>query len=629
MAPRHPRPSTELYNIPEQPDPKLYTQASASEGSDRLIFLAGQWGMRNGEFGSTIKQQVEYSFANLRDALKASSASPQDVVKLTFYVVDWPWTEATESLVEPWMKLFAECTDNYRPPTTVIPVPKLAQAEAKFEVEAIAAIGGRSKLFNSELRQTVQPSNLIYVDAVVVGAGFSGTQAAHDLSRAGLNVALLEATHRVGGRSKTMRLASGPGVVELGATWINQYTQPKIYATVKRLGLHPVHQYLEGDGVLQTLDRKVYRFGSQDQAGNSPGLSSEDGKSMQALIEAIEYEIENNALLDINKTRSFPGKDDVSALEWVKNKKLGDFSLQVIRSITTAMVGREPHEIGIHYLLDYIKSGGGFTSLASDDDKGAQQMFIREGTSAIAHGLAAEMRPGSVIVNCPVDEINQHGKEVIVTTATGFKFSAKKVIVAVPTNTYGKIHFTPPLPSSKRSLASETLPGVYAKVLLTYTSPWWRAIGLMGKFRSQIGPICFSWEVSNFEDKAFTLALFIAGDRAAQWYKLSPLKRQQAVIEHLAELIGPEHRHLALDVLEYNAGEWVEEEWMGGAPTSAMPPGYLSRYGEDLRAPFKNVHFAGGETAREWKGYLEGALRAGSRAADEVIELLGKPQNKL
>lgn len=252
-----------------------------------------------------------------------------------------------------------------------------------------------------------------------------------------------------------------------------------------------------------------------------------------------------------------------------------------------------------------------------------------QGTSAIAHGLAAEMRPGSVIVNCPVDEINQHGKEVIVTTATGFKFSAKKVIVAVPTNTYGKIHFTPPLPSSKRSLASETLPGVYAKVLLTYTSPWWRAIGLMGKFRSQIGPICFSWEVSNFEDKAFTLALFIAGDRAAQWYKLSPLKRQQAVIEHLAELIGPEHRHLALDVLEYNAGEWVEEEWMGGAPTSAMPPGYLSRYGEDLRAPFKNVHFAGGETAREWKGYLEGALRAGSRAADEVIELLGKPQNKL
>lgn len=203
---------------------------------------------------------------------------------------------------------------------------------------------------------------------------------------------------------------------------------------------------------------------------------------------------------------------------------------------------------------------------------------------------------------------------------------AKKVILAVPTNTYGKIRFIPPLPEAKRALASETKPGVYAKALLTYARPWWRDIGLLGKFRSQIGPICFSWEISNFEDQAFTLALFIAGDPAAKWYALSPLKRQQAVINHLAELVGQEHRHLAVDVLEYNAGEWVEEAWIGGGPTSAIPPGLLSMYGEDLRAPFKNVHFAGGETAREWKGYLEGALRAGSRAASEVLaELCVRP----
>lgn len=235
------------------------------------------------------------------------------------------------------------------------------------------------------------------------------------------------------------------------------------------------------------------------------------------------------------------------------------------------------------------------------------------------------------MVNCPVDEINQHGSEVIVTTATGLQFTAKKMVVAIPTNTYGKIHFTPPLPASKRAIVSETKPGVYAKVLLTYDQPWWRDIGLSGKFRSQIGPICFSWEVSNFEDKAFTLALFIAGDRAAKWYALSPLKRQQSVIEHLGDLVGEENRHFALDVLEYNAGEWVEEEWMGGAPTAAIPPGLLSKYGEDLRAPFQNVHFAGGETAREWKGYLEGALRAGSRAAEEVLRELGIPtaSNKL
>ena len=238
--------------------------------------------------------------------------------------------------------------------------------------------------------------------------------------------------------------------------------------------------------------------------------------------------------------------------------------------------------------------------------------------------MAAELKPGSVYINSPVDEINQHGSNVLVTTANGSRFECKKVILAVPTNTYEKIHFTPPLPQTKRNLVSQTKPGVYAKVLLTYAAPWWRDLGLLGKFRSHVGPICFSWELSNFESRSFSLCLFIAGSRAEKWYSLSKLARQAAVINHLAELVGPEHAHLAQDVLEFNAGEWSEEEWIGGAPTSAIPPGgLLGKYGEELRKPFRNIHFAGGETAREWKGYLEGALRAGTRAAEEAIGELG------
>jgi monoamine oxidase len=35
------------------------------------------------------------------------------------------------------------------------------------------------------------------------------------------------------------------------------------------------------------------------------------------------------------------------------------------------------------------------------------------------------------------------------------------------------------------------------------------------------------------------------------------------------------------------------------------------------------VHFAGTETAGEWKGYMEGAVRSGERAAAEVVQQLG------
>lgn len=272
MAPRDTRPSKAFVNIPSQPPSRLYTHAATIDGSHRLVFTAGHWGMKDEKFAQSLKQQVEDSLQSLEESLRAAGATPQDIVKLTFYVVGWPWTE-TEALVEPWMKLLAEKNgNNHKPPSVVVPVPKLAHPDAKFEVDAIAAVGGSSQPFDYSLRKAILPKQISEVDVVVVGAGFSGTQAAHDLSTAGLNVVLLEATHRVGGRSKTIQLASGPGRVELGATWINQYTQPKIYATAKRLGLTMIQQYLDGQGVLQTLDGKVYRFGSGDKVGSSLGV---------------------------------------------------------------------------------------------------------------------------------------------------------------------------------------------------------------------------------------------------------------------------------------------------------------------------------------------------------------------
>lgn len=56
-----------------------------------------------------------------------------------------------------------------------------------------------------------------------------------------------------------------------------------------------------------------------------------------------------------------------------------------------------------------------------------------------------------------------------------------------------------------------------------------------------------------------------------------------------------------------------------------MGPGILREYGATLREPVGNIHLAGGEFAFEWKGYLEGALTSGQRAAEEVVkELVGK-----
>jgi len=41
-----------------------------------------------------------------------------------------------------------------------------------------------------------------------------------------------------------------------------------------------------------------------------------------------------------------------------------------------------------------------------------------------------------------------------------------------------------------------------------------------------------------------------------------------------------------------------------------------------LKQPVGRVHWAGVETADEWMGFMNGAVQAGERAADEVIESL-------
>lgn len=43
---------------------------------------------------------------------------------------------------------------------------------------------------------------------------------------------------------------------------------------------------------------------------------------------------------------------------------------------------------------------------------------------------------------------------------------------------------------------------------------------------------------------------------------------------------------------------------------------------DGLRKPYKNLHFAGTETASQWMGYMDGAVDAGRRAASEVLVAL-------
>jgi monoamine oxidase len=52
---------------------------------------------------------------------------------------------------------------------------------------------------------------------------------------------------------------------------------------------------------------------------------------------------------------------------------------------------------------------------------------------------------------------------------------------------------------------------------------------------------------------------------------------------------------------------------------SHYAPGVLTGFGRALRETCGCIHWAGTETATLWGGSIEGAIRSGERAAEEVM----------
>lgn len=105
--------------------------------SGRLAFISGQGGQdRTGALSADFAAQVEQAYANLAAVIGALGARPDQVVKLTVFVVDHD------------MSKLGVLTENVRqmfgarlPAQTLVPVPKLAIDPMLFEVEAVVLLG--------------------------------------------------------------------------------------------------------------------------------------------------------------------------------------------------------------------------------------------------------------------------------------------------------------------------------------------------------------------------------------------------------------------------------------------------------------------------------------------------------
>ncbi len=116
------------------------------------------------------------------------------------------------------------------------------------------------------------------------------------------------------------------------------------------------------------------------------------------------------------------------------------------------------------------------------------------------------------------------------------------------------------------------------------------------------------------------LLAFVGGDDLAHLRRDAARRTgASAVLEGFAAMFGEQ----ALHPIEYVEHDWTKERWTGGGPVADLrAAARCSRFGPAIRRPFGRVHWAGTETSTYWTGYMDGAVRAGERAAIEVVERL-------
>ncbi len=118
------------------PTPNGYSTAVIVPREGRVAYISGQGGQdSSGALSPDFAVQVQQAYANLRTAFDALGARPDQVAKLTVFVVDHDMSKL-EVLTRNVKEMFGAAL----PAQTLIPVPKLAIDPMLFEVDAVVML---------------------------------------------------------------------------------------------------------------------------------------------------------------------------------------------------------------------------------------------------------------------------------------------------------------------------------------------------------------------------------------------------------------------------------------------------------------------------------------------------------
>ena len=129
----------EIVNPPSLGAPRGYSNGILAPAGGRLLWVAGQIGWDSSQriVASDIAAQFGRALANVVEVVRAAGGHPQDLARLTIYVVDkHAYAERREAIGEAYRAIMGR----HYPAMALVEVKSLLEPGALVEIEATAVL---------------------------------------------------------------------------------------------------------------------------------------------------------------------------------------------------------------------------------------------------------------------------------------------------------------------------------------------------------------------------------------------------------------------------------------------------------------------------------------------------------